>query len=72
VLDDDDEDVMTLVLGVEAVTGIGSGGAVVEGSRRCLRLGRSVSFYGVRLTTAILGTCASYKRMAAGGHYPEV
>jgi hypothetical protein len=59
---------MASVLGVGAMTGVGSGdgGAVVEGSRRCPRLGRSVPFSGVRLATAILGTRASYKSMAAG------
>jgi hypothetical protein len=67
---------MASVLGVGAVTGIGSGsgsgGTVVEGSRRCPRLGRSVPFCGVRLATTILGTRASYKRMTTGAHYPEV
>jgi hypothetical protein len=59
---------MASVLGVGAMTGVGSGdgGAVVEGSRRCPRLGRSVPFSGVRLATTILGTRASYKRMAVG------
>jgi hypothetical protein len=47
-------------------------GVVVEGSRRCPRLGRSVPFFGVRLATTILGVCASYKRMVAGVHYPKV
>jgi hypothetical protein len=47
-------------------------GVVVEGSRRCPHLGRSVPFFGVRLATVILGTRASYKRMAVGAHYPKV
>jgi hypothetical protein len=65
---------MASVLGVGAVNGIGSGGggAVVEGSHRCPRLGRSVPFSGVWLATVILGTRDSYKRMATGAHYPEV
>jgi hypothetical protein len=52
--------------------GGGAVGVVVEGSRRCPRLRRSVLFSGVRLATTILGTRASYKRMAMGAHYPEV
>jgi hypothetical protein len=55
---------MASVLSVGAVTG--GGGAIVEGSHRCPRLGRSVPFSRVRLATTILGTRASYKRMAAG------
>jgi hypothetical protein len=52
--------------------GGGTVGVVVEGSRRCPRLGRSVPFFGVQLATTILGTRASYKRMVAGVHYPKV
>jgi hypothetical protein len=52
--------------------GGGAVGVVVEGSRHCPRLRRSVPFSGVRLATVILGTRASYKRMAAGAHYLEV
>jgi hypothetical protein len=70
---DDDIDVMTSVLGVGAVTGVGSGsGDVVKGSHRCLHLGRSVPSSGIRLATAILGMHASYNRMAVRAHYPEV
>jgi hypothetical protein len=46
--------------------GGGAVGVVVEGSHRCLRLRRSVPFFGVRLATMILGTRASYKRMLMG------
>jgi hypothetical protein len=61
---------MASVLGVGAVTDIGSGGAavgvVVEGSGHCPRLERSVPFFKVRLVTTILGMHASYKCMAVG------
>jgi hypothetical protein len=61
---------MTSVLGVGAVTDIGSGGGavgvVVEGSHRCPHLWRSAPFSGVRLAMVILGMRASYKRMAVG------
>jgi hypothetical protein len=52
--------------------GGGAVSVVVEGSRCCPRLGRSIPFPGVRLATVILGTRASYKRMAVGAHYQEV
>jgi hypothetical protein len=61
---------MASVLGVGAVTDIGSGGGavgvVVEGSGHCPRLERSVPFFKVRLVTTILGMRASHKCMAAG------
>jgi hypothetical protein len=51
--------------------GGGAVGMIVEGSRRCPCLGRSVPFSRVRLATVILGMRASYKRMAAGGQLPR-
>jgi hypothetical protein len=67
---------MASVLGVGAVTDVGSGGGavgvVVEGSRRCPRLGRSAPFSRVQLAMVILGMRASYKRMAVGAHYPKI
>jgi hypothetical protein len=64
--------VIASVLDVGAVTGVRSGGTVVEGCRRCPRLERSVPSFGVRLAIMILGTHASYKRIAAGNHYPKI